>query len=232
MKTFLMATLVLAALVPAVVKAELTTLDVGFHTGYIPNGFDTNDTAQIVGEGLFSNGCYRPAGVDFSVDHVKKEITLNPKAYHYDGVCIQVLVPYSQVVDVGILKAGKYTVKQGDQKNLGELNVKLATNSSPDDYLYAPISQAYVTSSKGEVQVKISGEFTNSCMSLVQVLTEVQPRVIVVLPIAELVDGPLCAQGMFPFEKTITLKNVKPERYLLHVRSLNAKAINNLVTIE
>src|SRR3989344_501052 len=115
-----------------------------FHTGYIPDGFDTNDSVELVGEGLFRNSCYKPANVDVSVDTQAMKIELRPHAYYYDAICLQMLIPYHQVVNLGILGVGRYKVIGADRKlELGELNVRLATSSSPDDLLYAPVSQAY-----------------------------------------------------------------------------------------
>src|ERR1035437_9052314 len=62
-------------------------VQVGYHTGYLPDGFDTNDNVQVIGEGLFSNSCYRPGPVQVNVDQTAKTITLTPKAYFYDGMC-------------------------------------------------------------------------------------------------------------------------------------------------
>jgi hypothetical protein len=223
----------------AVAKAEiLPPVVVGseFHTGYIPDGFDTNDNAQIVAEGLFRNSCYRPASVKVDVDHNAKTITLHPTAYQYDGYCLQVMIPFDQAMDVGILKAGTYQVIQevmGEQSVLGPMKVRVATNSAADDYLYAPVSQAYYEKKQGErATVKVSGEFTNSCMKLADVMVSVQPNVIVLQPISALQDRGDCVQGKFPFEKQVQLPNVKTGRYLLHVRSLNGKSVNTLVDVQ
>jgi len=212
--------------IPSVVEA-------GFHTGYIPNGFDTNDSIQLVGEGVFRDSCYRAASVRVDVDHENKKITLKPTAYLYDGYCLQVMIPYDQTLDVGFLKAGKYEVVQksmGAETYLGDVKVRVATNALPDDYLYAPIHQAYFESKQlGKATVKLAGEFTNSCMKLADVMVSIQPKVIVVQPITQLEEQGNCEQGKFAFEREVEIPNLKVGRYLLHVRSLNGKAINTLV---
>lgn len=202
-----------------------------YHTGYIPDGFDTNDHVQLVAEGMFSNSCYKPAPVDVKIDNEKKEIQVNAAAYKYNGLCLQMLVPYHQVLDVGVLQAGTYKVIQGDSEKLGDIKVRVATNSSPDDYLYAPVSQAFVKTQNGKTVITISGEFTNSCMRLAQVLTHVQPKVLVIQPIAEILESADCRDGSFAFEKRVELNGVKRGRYLLHVRSLNAQAMNHLIDV-
>jgi len=137
------------------------------------------------------------------------------------------------VVDVGILKAGAYKLIQGySGETLGEINVRVSTNAGPDDFLYAPISQAFVTQVGNTLKVKIAGEYPDSCMEMQEVITDVQEKVIVVQPIAVRTDeGVRCAQALVPFERTVEIKNVPQGKYLLHVRSLNGNAINNLFLV-
>ena len=209
-------------------------VDSNFHTGYLPDGFDTNDSVEIVGEGLLNNSCYRAANVDVNVNTTEMKIELRPKAYFYDTLCLQVLIPYHQVISLGILNAGHYRVVDMTRKlDLGELNVRLATSANPDDFLYAPVSQAYFKYESGKAYVTIAGEFTNSCMELTQVLMNVQAKVVTVQPIMEMREGDVCATGMFPFERKIQISGLSPrQRYLLHVRALNGKSVNNLIQSE
>lgn len=214
---------------------EPTTVNSMFHTGYIPNGFDTNDHVQVVGEGAFANTCYRPAKYDIKVDHSKKVVYVKPKAYKYNGMCLMMIVPYSQTIDLGILKAGKYDVVQLDADKaykMGDLRIRVAANSSADDYLYAPIEQAYwEQSQRGQAKITLSGAFSNSCWKYVDTRVDVQKNVIVVQPVSDIQNRGGCADVMVPFKKEVVIKNVPKGRYLLHVRSSNAKAVNNLVNM-
>ena len=211
-------------------------VDSGFGVGYIPDGFDSNDNVQIVGEGMFRSTCYKPSAVQVTIDEELKQIKVKPKAYYYEGFCLQMLVPFNQVIDLGLLKNGKYTVIQEENfeepGTLGSLKVKAATHSTPDDFLYAPVSQAYLDRSGAKARIKISGEFTNSCMRLVDTAISVQSKVLVVQPISELEERADCRGGKFPFEKTQEVEGVPSGRYLLHVRSLNGSAINTLVDLQ
>jgi hypothetical protein len=211
-------------------------VDSGFGVGYIPDGFDSNDNVQIVGEGMYRSTCYKPSAVQVTIDEELKQIKVKPKAYYYEGFCLQMLVPFNQVIDLGLLKNGKYTVIQEESSEepatLGSLKVKAATHSTPDDFLYAPVSQAYLDRSGTKARVKISGEFTNSCMRLVDTAVTVQRNVLVVQPVSELEERADCRGGKFPFEKTQEVEGVPSGRYLLHVRSLNGSAINTLVDLQ
>lgn len=206
---------------------------VNFGKIYVAKGFDSNDKVQIVGEGVYNNGCFRNAETKVRVDHDAKVITLTPYAYKYDGMCIQVIMPYDRVVDVGILKAGTYKVKQDGQSTfLGDVETTVATTKNPDDFTYAPISQAFFKGNGTSNIVSITGEFPNSCMTLKEVKFDVQPDVLVVQPIAEMQEGKDCKDGSFYFEKDTEVGPMKAGRYLLHVRSMNGKAINNLVEVK
>lgn len=199
---------------------------------YIPNGFDDNDRVQIVAEGLFANTCYRPAPANVVINTPSKTITLSPSAFYYSGMCLMVLVPYDQVLNLGILPHGHYTVLQsGERKPLAEFDIRKAISPNADDYLYAPISQAYYHRVAHQNVVTISGSFTNSCLHLENVKVTTQPDVIVIQPIAEVTERNDCKQGVFPFEKSVNVGDLKAGRYLLHVRSLNGQAVNSIVFV-
>lgn len=212
---------------------ELPTLRYSkIETSYIPNGFDSNDNVQMVVEGVYRDTCSRPAGTQFKVNAASKTIEILSYEYRYEGPCLDVLVPHNEVVNVGVVPDGNYRVMQSNGADLGRLNIVRATKSSPDDYLYAPVSNAQLTSRNGKVVITVSGAFTNSCMKLAQVVPHVQPKVISVQPIAE-IDHRVgnCINGNFPFESSVVISNVRAGRYLLHVRSLNGNAVNNLFDI-
>lgn len=208
-----------------------TVVDSTFHTTYIPDGFDTNDQSQFVIEGYLSSTCYKPTKPVVSVDHETKRIVVSPKALYYQGPCLPLLVTYSQVIDVGLLKLGRYTVVQGNEK-FGEMNVRLATHANADDWLYAPVRQAYLKQQNGKTVLRFNGEFISDCHKLVDVQISKQDKVIVVQPITAMEPRPDCAVGFFPYEKTVEVKDIKKGRYLLHVRSLSAHAVNTLVDIK
>lgn len=222
---FLMSGLALAQELPTLRYSKIDT-------GYIPQGFDSNDNVQFVIEGVYRDTCSRPAGTQFKVNPATKSIEVLSYEYRYEGPCLDVLVPHDEVVNLGVVKDGNYRVVQSNGLTLGSLAIAKATKSSPDDYLYAPVSQAFLRNVNGKTVVTVSGAFTNSCMRLSQVTAHVQPRVISVQPIAEIDHrGGGCVNGNFPFEQSIIVNNVKAGRYLLHVRSLNGKAFNNLFDV-
>ncbi len=197
---------------------------------YLPIGFDSNDHVQIAAEGVFRNTCYKPGPVSFEM--ADNNIYLTSQAYYYDGPCFKMLLPYHQVIDIGILPQGKYKIfRKSGGVFLGELDVAEATATVADDYLYAPISQAFITQQDGKNFLTIEGKFNNSCMLMKEVRIRIQPKVVVVQPIAEIAEAQGCTDGAFPFSETRELKGLEMSKFLLHVRSLNGSAINSLIVL-
>lgn len=215
--------------------AEPTLVGATFNKMYVPTGFDSNDNVQFVGEGRFRNTCYRPAPGSLKIDEATKTITVGPVAYEYSGFCLQLILPFQRVIDVGILKPGIWRVVEGVPPSvtmLGEIQIARALTESADDYLYAPISQAYFQQQAGWSSVLLSGEFASNCLKLDSVKVIIQKEVIVLQPIAKLEPFLKCVEHTTHFSKRVSLPNLKPGRYLLHVRSMNGNAINSLVNVE
>lgn len=205
-----------------------------FQAGYMPVGFDNNDNVQLVAEGVFSNTCYKPGSVKTVVSEQEKTIYLYPRAYKYDGVCLQMTVPWTKEIDLGLLKSGTYkivNVSGKDRKLLGELPVTAATNNDADDYLYAPVSQAMYETHEGFHFVRVTGDFPQTCLKMKEIVVRVQNNTLVVQPIAEKTNE-VCETKTVHYSQLAEVKDVKPGRYLLHVRSLNGKSINNIVEVE
>lgn len=207
-------------------------VNVPLRTAYVPGGFDSNDVVQFVVEGYFPNSCYRPGVASARVNRPARMIEVSQTAFQYSGLCLEAIIPFDQVINVGVLEAGRYDIVQpGVRGRLETLNVRATVATEPDEYLYAPVSQALFQSRGGGAgDVIVTGEFTLSCMSLDTLRVSVEPRAIVVQPIAKVEPGQPCSNGVFPFQRSVSLRGA-PGRYVLHVRSMNGKAINSLVDI-
>lgn len=219
------------ASVQALAQYEPTQEGATFDKVYVPVGFDSNDHVQIVGEGMFENACYRPAPTTVKIDENAKTINLGPVAYKYNGLCAQVVLPFQRVIDIGVLKIGVWKVTQGtDPKVIAEIPVKPALALAPDDFLYAPVSQAFLRESAKRTMVFVTGNFSNKCMSIEKMEVNVSNDTIVVQPIATMsaVD---CQAAQVPFQKAVRVPKLKAGRYLLHVRSLNGNSVNQIVQI-
>jgi hypothetical protein len=204
------------------------TVNTAFKKAYAADGFDTNDNVQIVAEGLFANTCYRYAKAKVQVDHLNKKIILTPLAYKYKGVCRMMVVEYNREIEIGILKEGTYKIVQGkNAQQIGEISVHASQTADADDYVYASISQAYYKPGF----VTLTGNLSLSCMKLAEVKTDIQPDVFVLQPIVEIDKTVPCTEGNYPIEVNVSTAGLKSGRYLVHVRSMNGNAVNNLIDI-
>lgn len=212
------------------------TVETALTKAYIPLGFDDNDRVQIAVAGSFKNSCYKVGPHALKVDSVNKTITVQQQAYLYSGVCLQMFVPFSQVLDIGIIPSGDYKVVDAlSGQTLAQLPVTEGSNPGPDDFMYAPVNDAYVVHDPDTHKnvLAITGSFGDRCSDFEDIKVNVSNDVIIVQPVLERKADISCAPEKVRFLKTIELnENVKAGMYMLHVRSLNGQAINKLVDLE
>ncbi len=196
---------------------------------FMPPGFDDNDNAQLILHGMLPNTCYKAAQAKVEIDETQKRIVITPQAFFYPGCwCLQVLVPFTQTVDLGVLQLGDYTVVELDERGTGltrgVLPVAPARSGAPDDFLYAPIKAARFD--RTAQTLILSGQLS-SCMRLkeVKVLARV-PNLIEVLPIVEEDGSGNCSGASKDFEQGVSLPALETGTTLIHIRSLNGQSIN------
>lgn len=206
-----------------------------YNKAFIPFGYDTNDRVELVLTAGLSTTCWRPAYVTVAIDEEKKIVEIGPAAYEYPGhLCATLFTEYKEVVNLGILSSqGRYqVVQQTDGVTLGTIDVRPARTDTPDDLPYAPVDQAFIYQAGTDAHVVLSGEFTQSCQTLDRVEVDVQPDVIVVLPVTRVQQGTACQPGQFQFKERTKIPDLPAKRYLLHVRSANGASVNSLFTME
>ncbi len=214
----------------------LQPVEVAVTKAYIPVGFDSNDLPQFLVTGTFPDLCYQVAAPDVRVDEKNQRITLVQKAYRTTGDhCWAVKVPFEQIVQLPPLADGNYEVWDGKTNSkLGTFPISRASQSGTgtDDYPYAPVSAVQLKPKMPfGFAVVLYGVLTNDCLSVGNIQVDLQPDVLVVKPILQMVTSPTgqCQTGHFPFrvEKSVGILGTHP--YLIHVRSLNGQALNQLM---
>lgn len=213
------------------------TVPVSITKAFIPIGFDDNDVSQVVIAGTLPNTCYKLGPTTYSVDSASRSIAVRQMAYHYPGVaCLEVLIPYTQVVNIGILREGNYRIVDGTGGALlGQLPVKRATTPGQDEYLYAPVSEAHVQSqaSPRKHTLVLTGMFSDRCTTLREVRITYHPQVVVVQPIADrhepADDARPCIHRPTRFSHSVDLDPSLTGGQLLHVRVMNGQALNQIV---
>jgi len=210
------------------------TVTVAIQKAYIPTGFDDNDRAQITIEGSFPNTCYKVGPYATKVDPQTRTVTIQQQAYLYKGVCLQVMVPFNQTIDLGLMNTGEYKIVDSTKGSaLGNIEIDKATKSEADEFLYAPMTDAYITSDPetSNHTLIINGAFTDRCTVFEDIKVHYTNDVIIVQPIVKHIAERGCGQQKTRFTKTVELKKDLTGVYLLHVRSMNGQAINKIVDL-
>lgn len=214
------------------VFASAPVVRVSTQTVFVPKGFDDNDQVTIVLDGYLPSSCYRIDRTEKVVNQEARTVKVTQFARVYPGPCLLMLVPFTVELSLGVLPHGDYEIEANDGHLKRSLNIVSSTNSGPDDYFYAPIDKARVErGASGNYHAVLEGRFTNSCMSLGEVRTTYSGPTIEVLPIMEVADRSDCHPQEVPFSKIIPINYLLPQRYLLHVRSLNGKAVNTVFSV-
>lgn len=216
---------------------------------FVPVGFDDNDEAQVVIDGYLPSGCYRLTGPDVVVDRAMKTIKIRPLARYFDIPCVEALIPYQLEVNLGVLPEGRYVLSlnhNGYRRNPNPtpslpgpdllhqtFEITHAKQTTPDDELYAPVDSVRVSSSSGDrnLRATIEGRLTSTCMKWKELRIQDHGPTINLIPVIEMASPPPegCQNVEIFYQKEIPLPpTLTPGRHLLHVRSLNGRALNAL----
>jgi len=210
------------------------TVNIPLSKAYVPIGFDSNDRIQVTVEGSFESTCYKIGPYNVHLDESNKTIRVQQTAYKYFGPCMFLQVPFVQTMDLGLLGEGGWKlVDAKTERDLGSVPVELAKTQAPDEFLYAPVLEAYVFKDPGTFKnsLALSGTFTDRCTVLKEVRIHYYPEVVVVQPIAEQISGRDCGPQLTRFTHTVALQEGLHGAFLLHVRSMNGQAVNKVVDL-
>lgn len=209
---------------------------------FIPLGFDDNDNVEVVIHGNFPDTCHTVGRAEAKVDIESRRILVSATSYRYPGkICLQTITPFIQTVSLGLIPSGGYeVVYAGDEQVQRSLSVAKRKTESADDYLYASVENAIVevNPETGKQTLQLSGHFPHffvGCMVMSDVRSQLAPSdVLVVQPIAEIVDNDACAEQPADrsFSVSVGLKEPFSGEGLLHVRTLNGNSINRFLDIK
>ena len=216
-------------------------VDVPLKKVFVPAGFDSNDRVQFAVGGELKNSCYKIASNSVTVHPETKTIVVKQQAYVYLGFCLMMIVPYSDVITLGIMEQpGDYQIIDGSSgQPMGRILINLARNVEQDEYLYAPVTDVSLATQSGDTpsennpeknKLVLRGTFTNSCMSIKEVKVSYNENSIVVQPLAHYApQTENCKEEKRNFSQEVSLDSKLAGEYLVHVRSLNGAAINKVV---
>jgi hypothetical protein len=214
--------------------ASGTLVAINAQASYVPVGFDDNDDVVVVLDGNLPDSCYKLSHTEVLKDAVTNKITVIQYARRYPGICLESLVPFSSESNLGVMPVGLFSVASPGAIQ-EKLEVTEATSAGPDEFLYAPVDSTKVTFDETTATYRgiLEGRFTNTCMRIKEVTVINSGKTLEVLPKMELVDAPNgCQTTEVPFSWTVDLpKEISKGRHLMHVRSLNGKAVNKMFSV-
>lgn len=214
------------AAVPRQIESEIPVSHV-----FAPAGFDSNDSAEVVVSGYLPNLCYRAPRSHVEVKGNKINIGL--KAYrnveNY-SFCAQVILPYVEIVNIGLLDQGKYQLAVNEaspyEKKV-DMKVAEASSNSIDDFVYANVNQVINVPNSRKVILK--GINPSDCFQLNKIeVVDNGSDVYSVLPKLRQISEQ-CPRKDVPFSYEFNVpENLKADQVLLHVRIMDGKSLNAL----
>lgn len=203
---------------------------------FVPQGFDSNDSVELIVTGNFPSTCYSRNQVEVKVidEVIKVHITAldNSKKSKY---CADVMIPFKEVVSVGNLQGGKYTIIINEKTNF-ELkeNIKIdeASSNDVDDHIYAMIDYidlGFVASGSA----MLVGWSPSDCLELdhVEYISN-NKDTLSILPVMKKVTD-FCPMKMTPLNIPIKYDRnaFQEDKVLLYTRTIEGKSVNSLVTL-
>lgn len=199
---------------------------------YIPNGFDSDDSIQIVVTGKFSKPCQQLGLQNSEVDPATQNIWVELTAYEYEGNCTNPDLTFQKTIYLGLIhKPGTYKVwDRASNQKIGELVVDKAPSSGvgTDSKQYAPLTDAFLWTEEGKNYLILRGVNRSYCGSISEVKFHAYEDTLVVLPRFGSPYTP-CSTEAQSFEKKVLVEGPLPKRpFLLHVRAMGGQAFNKL----
>jgi hypothetical protein len=200
---------------------------------YLPDGFDSNDSVEVIVTGAFSNSCYSRNDVKVEVDGDQIDIQVtaiaNEKSFPASR-CSDMIVPYKEVVNVGNLQGGDYKVNVNNTLK-DVLKIAEASSNSVDDNIYAAIEWV---ENKGDNNYMLHGWRYSNCIDLdsVKVISN-NKDTLSILPVMKQLSS-FCPMKMTPVSYPVKLdfSSMKMKSPLLHVRTMDGKSVNTIIQIE
>ncbi len=198
---------------------------------YSPKGFDSNDNTEVIIEGYLPNLCHKAPSSTVTVEGNKINIKVTALRYHPSNpFCPEAIVPFVETVKVGLLDKGNYDIVVNGKslyEKRGQIAVAEATSNSVDEHVYANVE--YVQKQAGSREVVLEGYNPSDCFVLDEVnVVDNGKDVYSILPKMKQISD-FCPMKMVPFSYKMEVpNNLKQDRVLLHVRSMNGLSVNSL----
>lgn len=198
---------------------------------YSPSGFDSNDNTEIIVSGYLPNLCHKKPETEFKITGNKIEITLSALKYDPSNpFCAEMIVPFLEKVDVGVLDKGTYDIVVNGKtvyEKSSEITIGPAYSDAIDEFVYANVE--YVEKNAGTRTIKLKGHTPSDCFVYDKAsFANNKKDTYSILPKMKQISD-FCPMKMVPFEVEEELPNdLKADKLLLHVRVMNGKSVNTI----
>lgn len=198
---------------------------------YVPTGFDSNDTAEVIVTGYLPNLCHKSPATDVEIkgNHINIEVT----TLYYDGTspfCPSMIVPFTKSIKLGLLDKGDYkiTVNERSPYELeSKIKVARSTSQAVDDFQYAYVN--YIDKEVGNGEVALKGYNPSDCFELEKIdHVDNGDDTYSILPKMKQVRS-FCPMKMVPFSyKWKVPSKLNKSKVLLHVRTMDGNSVNTI----
>lgn len=194
---------------------------------YVPKGFDSNDNVELVVEGYLPNLCYKNPSSIVKVDGKTINISVVANSADFEGAaCAEMIVPFSEVVTVGLLDKGNYDILVNGKED-SSIFVTESSSDAIDDEIYANVE--HIEQIPGEQRVIVKGHHPSFCVEFDRFEVDNNGKdVYQVRPMTKKISD-FCPKKMIPFEYEMEVPTeLKRNRVLIHVRSMNGNSVNSI----
>ncbi len=198
---------------------------------YVPSGFDSNDTVEIVVTGFLPNLCHKSPAANVNITGRDVDIEITSLYYHESNpYCPSMVVPFTQSVKLGLLDKGTYNIKVNGKSpwELEEqIKIKQSTSNAIDDFQYAYVNYIDKDVTAGEVVLR--GYNPSDCFELEKIeYVHNGNDTYSILPKMKQVRS-FCPMKMVPFKYRWKVPNdLNKSRVLLHVRTMDGQSVNTI----
>lgn len=232
MKTSIIKAIAVLALVPLTAIAAPVTFETEVPVDHVftPAGFDSNDNAEVVVTGFLPNLCYKAPKSTVTVVDGKISVSVKAtKKVNGMGFCTNVIVPYAEFINIGVLDKGKYQIDVNEKSSWAKKsNIAIAetSSSSIDEVVYANVEEVTREDINSRI-VTLKGYNPSDCFELKEIVVlDNGSDTYSVLPKMKQVKSS-CPKKMIPFNYEFEVpEKLEADKVLLHVRVMDGRSVN------
>lgn len=194
---------------------------------YTPKGFDSNDNAEVIVSGFLPNLCFQNPRHKITRNGKDIFITINASRIK-EEYCPEVVVPFLEVVDIGMLEPKKYNIYVNDQTQTPleeSIEIVQRTNGRIDEAIYPIVFNVKYERSNNSILIEAYKPSDCYEFDKVEFYSD-KKNLITVLPKMRKIRD-FCPMKLTPLTIREQLPNlVNSLKTLIHVRSLNQESKN------